>query len=93
MGKRIGRRHFFELRHYQMTQKGNGMATLVELLKQKEDLDKQIAAAQTAERAGAIKEIVAICGRYGIKYADLKPHMTKQRAKRGSKAAASSSAV
>lgn len=62
------------------------MATLAELLKQKEDLDKQIAAAQTAERAGAIKEIVAICGRFGIKYSDLKPHMTKPRAKRGGKA-------
>lgn len=63
------------------------MNTLAELLKQKEDLEKQIAAAQNAERADAIKEIVSICGRYGIKYADLKPHLTKQRAKRGAKAA------
>ena len=58
------------------------MATLAELLKQKEDLEKQIAAAQTAERAGAIKEIVAICGRYGIKHSDLKPHLTRPRKKR-----------
>lgn len=62
------------------------MATLDELLKQKDELEKQILAAQAAERVGAIKEIVAICIRYGIKYADLKPHMTKQRAKRDAKA-------
>ncbi len=68
------------------------MSTLAELLKQKEDLDKQIAAAQATERASAIKEIVAICNRYGIRYADLKPHMTKQRAKRGAKTAGGSAA-
>lgn len=69
------------------------MATLEELLKQKDELDKKIEAARSAERAKSILEIVAMCERYGIKYADLKPHMTKQRAKRGSKAAATSSAV
>lgn len=69
------------------------MATLDELLKQKDELDKKIEAARSAERAKSILEVVAMCERHGIKYADLKPHMTKQRAKRGSKAAASSSAV
>ncbi|AVA12461.1 H-NS family nucleoid-associated regulatory protein [Sphingopyxis sp. MG] len=59
------------------------MATLAELLKQKEDLDKQIAAAQTAERAGVIKDIVAKCKEHGIKFADLKPHMTRPRKKKG----------
>jgi len=73
--------------------KENVMATLAELLKQKEDLEKQIAAAQTAERAGAIKEIVAICGRFGIKHSDLKQHLTKPRKKRGEKAAASDNAA
>ena len=67
------------------------MATLDELLKQKDELDKTIEAARSAERAKSILEVVAMCERYGIKYADLKPHMTKQRAKRGSKAAASNS--
>lgn len=63
------------------------MATLAELLKQKEDLEKQITAARSAERAKGILEVVAMCQRYDIKYADLKPHMTKQRAKRVTKAA------
>jgi len=55
------------------------MATLAELLKQKEDLEKQITAARSAEREGTIKEIVAKCKEYGIKYADLKPYMTTPR--------------
>jgi DNA-binding protein H-NS len=69
------------------------MATLDELLKQKDELEKKIETARSAERAKTILEVVATCERYGIKYADLKPHMTKQRAKRGSKAVASNSAV
>ena len=68
------------------------MATLDELLKQKDELDKKIEAARGAERAKSILEVVAMCERYGIKYADLKPHMTKQRAKRGVKAAGDSAA-
>lgn len=55
------------------------MATLAELLKQKEELDKKIEAARSAEREGIIKEIVARCKEYSIKYADLKPHMTTPR--------------
>ena len=55
------------------------MATLAELLKQKEELDKKIEAARSAEREGIIKEIAAKCKEYGIKYADLKPQMTTPR--------------
>lgn len=58
------------------------MSKLVELLAQKEQLEKQIAAAQAAEQVDAIKQIVELATRYGISYADLKPHMTKRRKRR-----------
>jgi DNA-binding protein H-NS len=62
------------------------MTTLAELLAQKAQLEKQIEAAKTAEQTGAIKQIVAIAGEYGITYADLKPHMIKQRRRRRTRA-------
>lgn len=69
------------------------MATLAELLKQKAELERKIEEARNVEREGVILQVVETCKEHGIKYADLKPHMTKQRAKRGSKTAASGSAV
>lgn len=58
------------------------MSKLAELLAQKEQLEKQIAAAQAAEQVDAIKQIVELAISYGISYADLKPHMTKRRKRR-----------
>lgn len=58
------------------------MSKLAELLAQKEQLEKQIAAAKVAEQADAIKQIVELATSYGISYADLKPHMTKRRKRR-----------
>ena len=58
------------------------MSKLGELLAQKEQLEKQIEAAKTAEQADAIKQIVELATSYGISYADLKPHMTKRRKRR-----------
>ena len=47
------------------------MATLAELLKQKEELEQKIEAARNAP---------------GIKFSHLKPHMTRPRAKKGATA-------
>lgn len=58
------------------------MSKLAELLAQKEQLEKQIAAAKVAEQADAIKQIVELTANYGISYADLKPHMIKRRKRR-----------
>lgn len=63
------------------------MATLAELLKQKDELEKKIEAARNVERESVIEQVVATCNAHGIKFADLKPYMTKQRAKRSTKAA------
>lgn len=63
------------------------MSTLTELLKQKEELEKKIKAARDIERESVILQVVETCKAHGIKFSDLKPHMTKQRAKRGTKAA------
>jgi hypothetical protein len=62
------------------------MSKLAELLAQKAQLEKQIEAAKFAEQADTIKQIVDLAKSYGISYADLKPHMTKQRRKRRSNA-------
>ena len=62
------------------------MATLAELLKQKEELEKKIEAARSAERDGVVKQIVEMCNAHGIKLSHLKPHMTKPRAKKGATA-------
>ena len=62
------------------------MSTLAELLKQKDELEKKIEAARNVERESVIKQVVETCKAHGIKFADLKPYMTTQRAKRGSKA-------
>ena len=58
------------------------MSKLAELLAQKEQLEKDIAAARAAEQSNAIKQIVTLATSYGISYADLKPHMTKRRKRR-----------
>ena len=54
------------------------MSTLAEQMAKKAELEKQNEAAKTAEQTGAIKQIVAIAGEYGITYADLKPNKIKQ---------------
>ncbi len=63
------------------------MATLAELLKQKEELEKKIEAARNVEREGVVMQIVETCKAHGIKLSDLKPHMTKKRGTRGATAA------
>lgn len=55
------------------------MATLAELLKQKEDLEKKIEAARNVERDSVIQQVVETCKAHGIKFSDLKPHMTTKR--------------
>lgn len=70
-----------------------GMATLAELLKQKDELEKKIEAARNVERESVILQIVETCKTHGIKYADLKPHLTNPRKKRGENVAASNSTV
>jgi len=64
------------------------MGNLEQLLKQKEDLERQIEEALSAERGNAILQIKNICQQFNIKYADLKPHLTKQRSKRVTKLSA-----
>jgi len=59
------------------------MATLAELLKQKEELERKIEAARNVEREGVVKQIVEMCNAHGIKLSHLKPHMTKPRKKKG----------
>jgi len=66
--------------------KEHKMSILAELLAQKAQLEKQIEAAKVAEQHGAIKQIVELAQSYGITYADLKPHMIKQRRKRRTRA-------
>lgn len=58
------------------------MSKLAELLAQKEQLEKDIAAARAAEQANVIKQIVTLATSHGISHADLKPHMTKRRKRR-----------
>jgi len=55
------------------------MSTVEELKAQREALDRRIKEAEQAEQSGAIKQIVEICRAHKISYAQLKPHMTKQR--------------
>jgi len=62
------------------------MATLAELLKQKDELEKKIEAARNVEREGVISQIVETCKAHGIKFSDLKPYMTTKRKPRGTAA-------
>lgn len=55
------------------------MATLAELLKQKDELEKKIEAARNAEREGVVLQIVEMCRAHGIKLSHLKPYMTTPR--------------
>ena len=58
------------------------MSKLAELLVQKAKLEKEIEDAEAAAKHDGIKEIVDLANRYGISYAELKPHMTKRRKRR-----------
>lgn len=62
------------------------MTTLAELLKQKDELEKKIEAARNVEREGVILQIVETCKAHGIKFSDLKPHMTTKRKPKGAAA-------
>jgi len=59
------------------------MATLAELLKQKDDLEKKIEEARNVEREGVVRQIVETCKAHGIKLSHLKPHMITPRKKKG----------
>lgn len=64
------------------------MSTVAQLLEQKAALERQIADAQRAEKAGAIAEVRALMDKYGLSMADLSARgPAKPRAKAASKVA------
>ena len=66
------------------------MSTVAELKAQMEALQKRIKEAEKEEQKGAINEVVAICKKHGISYAQLKDHLTKKRSKADAASDASS---
>jgi len=69
------------------------MGTVAELKAEIDALQKRLKEAEKAEQSDAIKKVVEICKTHGISYAQLKPHLTKQRKPRKQAAADASEAV